>query len=209
MSAQEHEYEKKRSYNKRELWKSNSRLIDSTSGVISSHGCSNFQKALVEKLSEKKGQHYEVIIWYLRVMSLKETLLCLQAREDGRRLWATGTTSILHWMNWVCNTHFPSLGRHQDGQWFTWYVPGKSCICTVIMAETTLANQEWRIMKRCCFCKSAKFHSDATSTISDVTPRFYNPAVDFDIFQHFFDNLQNFSTFSTFFDILRQNYRCI
>ena len=62
-----HEDEKKRSYNRRVReveHGSFTPLVFTTTGVMS-HECTKFHKALAEKLSEKKGERYDVIMRYL------------------------------------------------------------------------------------------------------------------------------------------------
>ena len=60
-------------------------LVFTTTGVMS-HECSIFHKALAEKLSEKQGERYEVIMRYLRVklsfLALKSMLLCLRGSRS-------------------------------------------------------------------------------------------------------------------------------
>ena len=85
-----HETEKKTSYNKRVMeveHGSFTPLVFTTSGVMS-HECTRFHKALAEKLSEKNGERYEVIMRYLRVklsfLALRGTLLCLRGSRGKR-----------------------------------------------------------------------------------------------------------------------------
>ena len=85
-----HEDEKKRSYNRRVReveHGSFTPLVFTTTGVMS-HECTKFHKALAEKLSEKKGERYDVIMRYLRVklsfLALKATLLCLRGSRRGK-----------------------------------------------------------------------------------------------------------------------------
>ena len=51
-----------------------------------SHECSIYHKALAEKMSQKQGERYEVIMRYLRVklsfLALKSTLLCLRGSRS-------------------------------------------------------------------------------------------------------------------------------
>ena len=60
-------------------------LVFTTTGVMS-HECSIFHKALAEKLSDKQGERYEVIMRYLRVklsfLALKSMLLCLRGSRS-------------------------------------------------------------------------------------------------------------------------------
>ena len=79
-----HEMEKKRHYNRRVMeveQGSFTPLVFSTSGVMAQE-CSIYHKELAQKLSEKKNERYEEIMWYLRVklsfLALKSTLLCLR-----------------------------------------------------------------------------------------------------------------------------------
>ena len=83
-----HELEKKRMYNRRVMevkHGSFTPLVFTTSGVMS-HECTKYHKTLAEKLSEKKGERYEVIMRYLRVkisfLALKATLLCLRGSRS-------------------------------------------------------------------------------------------------------------------------------
>ena len=84
----ESENKKKNKYNRRVMeveHGSFTPLIFTTSGVMS-HECSKYHKTLAEKLSEKKGERYEVIMRYLRVkisfLALKATLLCLRGSRS-------------------------------------------------------------------------------------------------------------------------------
>ena len=60
-------------------------LVFTTTGVMS-HECSIYHKALAEKISQKQGERYEVIMRYLRVklsfLALKSTLLCLRGSRS-------------------------------------------------------------------------------------------------------------------------------
>ena len=83
-----HELEKKRQYNRRVIEVEHGTLtplVFTTSGVMS-HECSKYHKVLAEKLSEKKGERYDVIMRYLRVkisfLALKSTLLCLRGSRS-------------------------------------------------------------------------------------------------------------------------------
>ena len=82
------EQEKKNKYNRRVMEVEHGTftpLVFTTSGVMS-HECTKYHKALAEKLSEKKGEKYEVIMRYLRVktsfLALKGTLLCLRGSRS-------------------------------------------------------------------------------------------------------------------------------
>ena len=86
-----HEQEKKRKYNRRVMEVEHGTLtplVFTTAGVMS-HECSKYHKALAEKLSEKKGERYDVIMRYLRVkisfLALKSTLLCLRGSRSINR----------------------------------------------------------------------------------------------------------------------------
>ena len=83
-----HETTKKCNYNRRVMeveHGSFTPLVFTTTGVMS-HECSIFHKALAEKLSEKQGERYEVIMRYLRVklsfLALKSMLLCLRGSRS-------------------------------------------------------------------------------------------------------------------------------
>ena len=53
---------------------------------VMSHECSIYHKSLAEKMSQKQGERYEVIVRYLRVkfsfLALKSTLLCLRGSRS-------------------------------------------------------------------------------------------------------------------------------
>ena len=83
-----HEGEKKLAYNRRVMeveHGSFTPLVFTTTGVMS-HECSIFHKALAEKISQKQGERYEVIVRFLRVklsfLALKSTLLCLRGSRS-------------------------------------------------------------------------------------------------------------------------------
>ena len=85
---QKHEAEKKRAYNRRVMeveHGSFTPLVFTTTGVMS-HECSIYHKSLAEKMSQKQGERYEVIVRYLRVkfsfLALKSTLLCLRGSRS-------------------------------------------------------------------------------------------------------------------------------
>ena len=85
---QKHESEKKCAYNRRVMeveHGSFTPLVFTTTGVMS-HECSIYHKALAEKMSQKQGERYEVIVRYLRVklsfLALKSTLLCLRGSRS-------------------------------------------------------------------------------------------------------------------------------
>ena len=85
-----HEDEKKRHYNRRvrEVEQGSfTPLVFTTTGVMS-HECTKYHKALAEKLSEKQGERYDVIMRYLRVklsfLAQKATLLCLRGSRRGK-----------------------------------------------------------------------------------------------------------------------------
>ena len=95
---QKHETEKKRAYNRRVMeveHGSFTPLVFTTTGVMS-HECSIFHKALAEKLSNKQGERYEVVMSYLRVklsfLALKSTLLCLRGSRSHTKATRTTTT---------------------------------------------------------------------------------------------------------------------
>ena len=79
-----HEQEKKRNYNRRVIEEEHGTftpLILTTTGVMG-HECSQFHKALAEKISNKKGEKYEDVIRYIRLrlsfLVVRATLLCLR-----------------------------------------------------------------------------------------------------------------------------------
>ena len=80
----DHETKKKCHYNKRVMEVEHGTftpLVFTSTGVMS-HECSVFHKALATKISEKRGERYEIIMRYLRVklsfLAVKSTLLCLR-----------------------------------------------------------------------------------------------------------------------------------
>ena len=62
-------------------------LVFTSTGVMS-HECSVFHKALATKISEKRGERYEIIMRYLRVklsfLAVKSTLLCLRGSRSTK-----------------------------------------------------------------------------------------------------------------------------
>ena len=85
---QKHESEKKCEYNRRVMeveHGSFTPLVFTTTGVMS-HECSIYHKSLAEKMSQKQGERYEVIVRYLRVklsfLAMKSALLCLRGSRS-------------------------------------------------------------------------------------------------------------------------------
>ena len=84
----EHEQVKKRHYNRRIMeveQGSFTPLVFTTAGVMG-YECTKYHKSLAEKLSEKQGEKYEIVMRYLRVklsfLALKSTLVCLRGSRS-------------------------------------------------------------------------------------------------------------------------------